>query len=95
MLNTKYKMTETNAIKNINIVNSPCVFDTWEKHFGAYFKQDGSSIFTLFTFPDVDYVKLEVKPCNSPILSFDMKNIKSCIWSVQLDKDIVKNGDSE
>lgn len=86
-------MTEYNSINNINIKNSPCVFDTWDKHFGAYFLQDGSCLFTLFTFPDAQWVKLEIKPSKMPIQSFEMINTKLCIWQIKLDKDVVKSGD--
>lgn len=86
-------MNHGNRINNINIKKSPCVFDTWDKHFGAYFTDEGSVVLTLFTFPDVDSVKLQVKPYNSPIQIFNMENIKKCIWSIEINNPSLKNGD--
>ena len=86
-------MAEKNIIKNVDSANTPCIFDTWDKHFGAYFTKNGDSIFTLFTFPDVDKVCVEVRPYKSPILSFEMNKTKDCIWSIVLQSGIVKTGD--
>lgn len=86
-------MAEKNIIKTVDNTNTPCIFDTWDKHFGAYFTKNGDSIFTIFTFPDVDKVFVEVRPYKSPILSFEMQKTKDCVWSIVLQSGIVKNGD--
>lgn len=87
-------MAETSSnINNINNENSPCVYDSWDNHLGAYFLDNGRCFFKLFTFPDVLVVKLEVKPKSRHISVFDMKNTGGGIWEIVLDKGIVSHGD--
>ncbi len=61
--------------------------------FGAFFNEDGSASFTLFTFEDVEKVELKVKSANKEILTFDMMNTKKCIWNITLESGIVFSGD--
>ncbi len=86
-------MQNINRIKNINRLKNPCVFDTWNNHFGAYFLDNGDSYFRLFTFPEVKNVLLEIKPYNQPVLSFKMNNEGNGIWQLELRKGIVQNAD--
>ncbi len=80
-------------INNIKQSDSPCVKDTWQSHFGAYFTKDLRAVFKLFTFPDVKNVQLEIKPRLKPSLVFNMNNTKECIWQLILDKGIISDGD--
>ena len=80
-------------IRNINRLKTPCVFDTWTNKFGAYFLDNGNSFFRIFTFPDVKNVILEVKPCGEPAQTFNMENTESCIWEMELAKELLKSGD--
>ncbi len=82
-----------NNIKNVNRIKSPCVFDTWTKYFGAYFTDEGGVVFRLFTFPDVKNVKVELKPHNKNIISFDMNNMGFGVWQLEIEKGIVQNYD--
>ena len=61
--------------------------------FGTHFFDDGRVCFRLFTFEDVKNVILKVKPSNQSIKSFNMTNIKKCIWEITLDSVIVNSGD--
>ncbi len=61
--------------------------------FGAFFNEDGSASFTLFTFEDVEKVELKVKSVNKDVLTFDMTNTKKCIWNITLESGIVVSGD--
>ncbi len=82
-----------NYIHNINKHKSPCVFDTWSKYFGAYFTDNGSAFFRLFTFYDVKNVILEIKPYNKEILKFDMQHVQECVWQIEIEKGLIENGD--
>ena len=85
-------MQKTNRIKNINALMTPCVFDTWNNHLGAYFLDNGNAYFRLFTFPDVKNVFLEVKPCGRQPLRYNMQNEGSGIWHLELEKGIIEHG---
>ncbi len=85
-------MTEYN-IKNINKKNDPCVKDTWDNYLGAYFLEDGSAFFKLFTFPEVKNVILEIKIRKEPIKSFNMNNIEKGIWQLILPPGSINNED--
>lgn len=80
-------------IHNINEKNSPCIYDTWENHLGAYFDTDGNTIFKLFTFPDVLNVRLELKPKNKNIQIFNMNNTGNGIWQLILEKGVANHED--
>ena len=80
-------------ISNINKKNSPCIYDSWENHLGAYFSEDGSAIFKLFTFSNVKSVKLEIKCKNKKIQTFDMSIISDNIWQIILPKGKIKHSD--
>ena len=82
-----------NSIRNINIYNSPCNFDNWSKHFGAYFLANGDVFFKLFTFSDVKNVLLEIKPYGKPKTQLQMNKTRECVWEFQLAKGILQNGD--
>lgn len=86
-------MLNTTRIKNINKIKTPCVFDTWNNHFGAYFLENGNSFFRLYTFSDVKKVEIEVKPSNKSILRYEMNYSGGGIWSLELPFGTVKNGD--
>ena len=82
-----------NNIKNVNQLKSPCVFDTWSKYFGAYFTEEGKVVFRIFTFSDVKMVKVQVKPRNKDVISFNMINTGFGIWQLELEAGIVENYD--
>ncbi len=82
-----------NNIHNVNLHRTPCVFDTWSKYLGAYFTENGDSIFKLFTFPEVKKVVLEIKSYKKPLQTFEMVNTGKGIWQLELEPDIVKNFD--
>ncbi len=86
-------MGNDNFINNVNKQNSPCLENNWQKYFGAYFLEDGRCLFKLFTFPEVKNVSVEIKPNKKPAVSYNMKKITSCIWQLELEKDIVSQGD--
>ncbi len=82
-----------NEIKNININNSPCNFDSWSKHFGAYFLDNGNAFFKLLTFSDVTNVTLELKPYKKDKLKLEMNNTRECVWELEIEKGLLKSGD--
>ncbi len=82
-----------NNIKNINTIKMPCIYDTWEKYFGAYFTQSGEAIFRFYTFPDVKNVILQIKREKMPITSYNMENTGFGIWVLKLEKDKISNYD--
>ena len=86
-------MHKVNRIKNINRLKTPCVFDTWNNHFGAYFLDNGDSFFRLFTFSDVKKVELEVKPFNKQIQKYDMNYNGGGIWQIELPFGTITHGD--
>ena len=86
-------MHKVNRIRNINRLKTPCVFDTWNNHFGAYFLDNGDSFFRLFTFSDVKKVELEVKPFNKSIQKYDMNYTGGGIWQLELPAGTVQHAD--
>lgn len=80
-------------IHNINEDNSPCVFDTWGNHLGAYFTADGRCVFKLFSFNDNKKVLLELKPKNKPVKTFEMHHTGNGLWQIILDKNIANHSD--
>ena len=86
-------MHKVNRIRNINRLMTPCVFDTWNNHFGAYFLDNGDSFFRLFTFSDVKKVELEIKPSNKPINKFEMNYAGGGIWQLELPSGTIQHGD--
>ena len=86
-------MNNVNYIKNINTKVSPCIFDTWNKHFGAYFMKDNSVMFRLLTFREVKNVNVEIKSKHKPVQKFGMIQESACIWYVNIKEGIIENGD--
>ncbi|MCD7740089.1 MAG: alpha amylase C-terminal domain-containing protein [Candidatus Gastranaerophilales bacterium] len=86
-------MQKNNHIHNINVTTSPCVVNTWNKIFGAFFLDNGNSFFRLFTFSGVKNVMLEIKPYKKQLLKYNMNKIVNGIWQIELDAGIVSNGD--
>lgn len=86
-------MNNVNYIKNINTNVSPCVFDTWGKHFGAYFMQDNSVMFRILTFREVTNVTVEVKTKHKAVQKFGMIQESACIWYINIKDSNISNGD--
>ncbi len=86
-------MQNHNNIRNINMKKQPCIVDTWNKFFGAFFLDNGNTFFRLFTFSYVKNVMLEIKPYNKPILKYNMNKVTDGIWQFEVDAGIVSNGD--
>ena len=85
-------MNNFNYIKNINKKVSPCIFDSWQKHLGAYFLSDNTVLFRILTFPNLKNVAVEIKPKNKQIQKFSMIQEAACIWYLNLEQGIIENG---
>lgn len=70
-----------------------CVFDNWDKHFGAHFDNAGNAMFKLFTFYDVESAELEYKPRGLEAETVRMFKTADCFWEIKLPKGIIKSGD--
>ena len=60
---------------------------------GAYFKNNGNTVFRLFTFSDTEKVVVEVKSVQQPIKCFELNKVKKCIWELELESGEISEGD--